>query len=161
MESVGVEGNGYRVNRSRYCSQRDRRKTVRSGGGGTPPSLGSSRRRPRSIINDRRRERRRGRNGGCIVRHGGFDVREVRSGRWRGEAFIRSEGGLGMFQIPLRDPRVFFGRVSLPSDQEGTGRRSSAVAYDLFNFVFFFSINQVRRWRREVLSVDFVFTIRR
>ena len=23
--------------------------------------------------------------------------------------FIRREGGLGMFQIPLRDPRVFFG----------------------------------------------------
>ena len=34
--------------------------------------------------------------------------------------FIRREGGLGMFQIPLRDPRVFFGGVSLPSDQEGT-----------------------------------------
>ena len=75
--------------------------------------------------------------------------------------FIQSEGGLGMFQIPLRDPRIFFGRVSLPSDQEGTGRRSSVVAYDLFNFVFFFSINQVGRWCREVLSVDFIFTIRR
>ena len=34
----------------------------------------------------------------------------------RVELFIRSEGGLGMFQIPLRDPRVFFGRVSFPSD---------------------------------------------
>ena len=66
-----------------------------------------------------------------------------------------------MFQIPLRDPRIFFGRVSLPSDQEGTGRQSSTVAYDLFNFVFFFPIDKVRRWRREVLSVDFVFTIRR
>ena len=32
------------------------------------------------------------------------------------ELFIRSEGGLGMFQIPFRDPRVFFGGVSLPSD---------------------------------------------
>ena len=30
--------------------------------------------------------------------------------------FVRGEGGLGMFQIPLRDPRVFFGRVSFPSD---------------------------------------------
>ena len=39
-EGVGIEGNGYGVNRSRYCSQRDRRKTVRRGGGGTPPSLG-------------------------------------------------------------------------------------------------------------------------
>ena len=74
--------------------------------------------------------------------------------------FIRSEGGLGMFQIPLGDPRVFFGRVSLPSDQEGTGRRSSTVAYDLFYFVFFFSVDKVRRWRREVLAMDLVFAIR-
>ena len=86
-ESVGVEGNGHGVNRSRYCSQRDRRKTVRRRGGGTPPSLGSSRQRPRSIIDDRRRKRRRGRNGGCIVRHGdGFSGREVGSGRRRDEA---------------------------------------------------------------------------
>ena len=35
------------------------------------------------------------------------------------------------------------------------------MAYDLFNFVFFFPIDKVRRWRREVLSVDFIFTIRR
>ena len=75
--------------------------------------------------------------------------------------FIRSEGGLGMFQIPLRDPGIFLSRVSLPSDQEGMGRRSSVVAYDLFNFVFFFSIDKVRRWCREVLAVDFIFTIRR
>ena len=74
--------------------------------------------------------------------------------------FIRREGGLGMFQIPLRDPRVFFGRASLPSDQEGTSQRSSAVAYDLFYFVFLFAIDKVRGWRREVLAVDFVFTIR-
>ena len=65
-----------------------------------------------------------------------------------------------MFQIPLRDPRVFFGGVSLPSDQEGTGRRGSAVAYDLFYFVFFFSVDKVRRWRREVLAMDLVFAIR-
>ena len=25
------------------------------------------------------------------------------------ELFIRSKGGLGIFQIPLRDPRIFFG----------------------------------------------------
>ena len=66
-----------------------------------------------------------------------------------------------MFQIPLRDPRVFFGRVSLPSDQEGTSRRSSAVAYDLFYFIFFFAIDKVRGWCREVPTMDLVFTIRR
>ena len=65
-----------------------------------------------------------------------------------------------MFQVPLRDPRVFFSGVSLPSDQEGTGRRSSAVAYDLFYFIFFFPVDKVRRWHREVLAMDLVFTIR-
>ena len=85
-EGVGVKGNGYRVNRSKNCSQRDRRKSIRRGRGGTPPSLGSSRRRPRSIIDDRRSERRRGRRGGCIVRHGGgCSGRKVRSERRRGE----------------------------------------------------------------------------
>ena len=74
--------------------------------------------------------------------------------------FVRGEGGLGMFQIPLRDPRVFFGGVSFPSDQERTSCRSSAVANDLFNFVFFFPIDKVRRWRRGVLSVDLIFAIR-
>ena len=77
------------------------------------------------------------------------------------ELLIRGESGLGIFQVPFRDPGVFFGRVSFPSDQEGAGGRSSAMAYDLFYFVFFFSIDKVRGWRREVLSVDFVFTIRR
>ena len=75
--------------------------------------------------------------------------------------FIRGEGGLCMFQVPLRDPGIFFGRVSLPSDQEGTGGRGSTVADDLFNFVFFFTVDKVRGWRREVLAVDLVFTIRR
>ena len=75
--------------------------------------------------------------------------------------FIRREGGLGMFQIPFRDPRVFFGRVSFPSDQEGTGCRGSAVADNLFNFVFLFAVDKVRGWCREVLAMDLVFTIRR
>ena len=35
--------------------------------------------------------------------------------------FIQDKSGLGIFQIPFWDPRVFFSRVSLPSDQEGTG----------------------------------------
>ena len=56
-EGVGVKGNGHGVNSSRYCSQRDRRETIRRGRGRTPSCLGSSRRRPRSIINDRRRKR--------------------------------------------------------------------------------------------------------
>ena len=75
--------------------------------------------------------------------------------------FIRSKGGLCMFQVPLGNPRIFFGGVSFPSDQEGTGGRGSAVADDLFNFVFFFAVDKVRRWRREVFAVDLVFAIRR
>ena len=86
-EGVGIEGNGHGVNRSRNCSQRDRRERIRCRGGRAPSSLGLSRRRPRSIIDNRRSERRRGRRGGCIVGHcGGCSEREVRSGRWRGEA---------------------------------------------------------------------------
>ena len=79
----------------------------------------------------------------------------------RVQVLIRHQGGLGMFQVPFRDPGVFFGRVSFPSDQEGMGGRRSAVADNLFDFVFFFSIDKVRRWRREILAVDLVFTIRR
>ena len=75
--------------------------------------------------------------------------------------FIRGEGGLCMFQVPFRDPGIFFGGVSLPSDQEGAGRRSSAVADNLFNFVFFFAVDKVRGWGREVLAMDLVFLIRR
>ena len=47
-----------------------------------------------------------------------------------------------MFQVPFWDPGVFFGRVSFPSDQEGMGRQRSTVANDLFDFVFFFSIDR-------------------
>ena len=76
------------------------------------------------------------------------------------ELLIRGEGGLCMFQVPLRDPGIFFSRVSLPSDQEGTGSRGSAVAYNFLNFVFFFAVDKVRGWCREVPAVDLVFAIR-
>ena len=76
------------------------------------------------------------------------------------ELFIRGESGLGMFQVLFRDPWVFFGRISLPSDQEGTGGQGSAVAYDLLDFIFLFSIDKVRGRRREVPAVDLIFAIR-
>ena len=66
-----------------------------------------------------------------------------------------------MFQVPFRDPRVFFGRIPLPSDQEGTGGWGSVVVYDLLNFVFFFSLDKVRGWRWEVPAMDFIFAIGR
>ena len=108
-EGVGIEGNGHGVDRSKSCSQRDRRETIRRGRGGTPPSLGSSRQRPRSIIDNRRSERRRGRRGGCIVRHGGSCNKSGLGAENGGmKLLIQGESGLGIFQIPFRDPRVFF-----------------------------------------------------
>ena len=35
------------------------------------------------------------------------------------------------------------------------------VAYDLLDFIFFLSIDKVRRWCRKVLAVDFIFVIGR
>ena len=34
------------------------------------------------------------------------------------------------------------------------------VADDLFNFIFLLPVDKVRRWRREVLAMDLIFTIR-
>ena len=42
--------------------------------------------------------------------------------------FIVIEGRLCMFQIPLRYPRVFFGGVTFPLDQEHAGCWSAMVA---------------------------------
>jgi len=84
--------------------------------------------------------------------------------RWGGkggvEFLIVRKGRLGIFEIPLRDPRIFFGRVSLPLDQEEVVSQSSVVAKDLFDLVFFFSLDKIRWWHREVLSVDGVFFVR-
>jgi len=44
------------------------------------------------------------------------------------EFFIVCKGGLGIFEIQLRNPRVFFGGVSFPSDQEEAVGQGSAVA---------------------------------
>ena len=44
------------------------------------------------------------------------------------ESFVCGESELGIFQIPFWDPRIFFGRISFPSDQERSFGWSSAVA---------------------------------
>jgi len=75
------------------------------------------------------------------------------------EFLIVCKGGLGIFEILLRDPRIFFSGVSFPSDQEEAVSWSSVVTKDLFDFVFF-SLDKVRWWCREVLSVDGVFFVR-
>jgi len=76
------------------------------------------------------------------------------------EFLIVCKGGLGIFEIPLRDPRIFFGRVSLPSDQEEVVGQSSAVTKDLFDFIFFFPLDKIWWWCREVLSVNRVFFVK-
>ena len=43
------------------------------------------------------------------------------------KSFIVEEGGLCMFQVPLRDPRIFFGGVTFPLDQEHAGGQGAMV----------------------------------
>ena len=76
------------------------------------------------------------------------------------ELLIVRKGGLGIFEIPLRDPRIFFSGVSFPLDQEEVVGWSSTVVKDLFDFVFFFPLNEIQWWRREVLSMNRVFFVR-
>ena len=56
----------------------------------------------------------------------------ARGGCWgegqRVELFIVIEGGLCMFQVLLRYPRVFFSKISFPLDQEHMGHWSATVA---------------------------------
>ena len=64
-----------------------------------------------------------------------------------------------MFQIPLKDPGIFFSQVSLPLDQERAAGRRSTVSDDLLNFVFLFSIDKVRRWCREILFINGILSV--
>ena len=59
-----------------------------------------------------------------------------------------------MFQVPFRDPGIFFSQISLPLNQEGAGGQRSAVSDDLLNFVFLSSIDKVRGWHREVFFMN-------
>lgn len=65
-----------------------------------------------------------------------------------------------MFQIPLKDPGVFFSGVPFPSDQERAGSWRSAVSDDLLDFIFLLSVDKVRGWYREVLSVYGILFVR-
>jgi hypothetical protein len=51
--------------------------------------------------------------------------------------------------------------ISLPFDKvlEGSGSSMTSVVDDAFNFELLFSINQIRRWTREVWSVGGCFLI--
>ena len=43
------------------------------------------------------------------------------------KSFIVEEGRLCMFQVPLGDPRIFFGGVTFSLNQEHVGGRRAAV----------------------------------
>ena len=97
----------------------------------------------------------RGGHGGLVS----FGRKKQWGGKARVEFLIVCKGGLGIFEVPLRDPRIFFGGVSFPSDQEEVVGQSSVVTKDFFYFVFFFPLDKIWWWRREVLSVNRVFFV--
>ena len=68
---------------------------------------------------------------------------------------------LGSRELSFGKPRVFFGRIILPSDKVLPTERSSFVTNDLLNFIMFLIINEIRGWSREVPSMNFIFMIRR
>ena len=43
------------------------------------------------------------------------------------KSFIVEKGRLCIFQVPLGDPRIFFGGVTFPSDQEHVGGQGAMV----------------------------------
>ena len=63
-------------------------------------------------------------------------------------------------EFHFRKPRVFFGRVSFPTDKILPMGWSSFVMNDLLDFIVFFVINEIRWGRREVPSMYFIFEIR-
>ena len=77
------------------------------------------------------------------------------------EGLILLEGFCGVGEISFGCPRVFFGQISFPSDQEGTVSWCSLVAQDPVNFIFFFFCDKVRQWFLEIWTMYGIFTIGR
>ena len=75
--------------------------------------------------------------------------------------FIVLEEFLGSGEFCFREPRVFFSGVTFPSDKVVPFGRTPFMTDDLFDFVMFFVIDEIRGWRWEVPAVDFIFMIRR
>ena len=68
---------------------------------------------------------------------------------------------LGSGKFHFRKPRVLFGGIALPLDEVLPSGQSSFVTNDLFNFMLFFVIDEIRGQGREVPSMNFIFVIRR
>ena len=81
-------------------------------------------------------------------------------GRTKGVVIILEEF-LGSRELRFRKPRVFFSRIALPLDKVLPTGWSTLMSNDLFDFVMFFIINEIRGWSREVPSMNFIFMIRR
>ena len=63
-------------------------------------------------------------------------------------------------QVLFVDPAVFGSRVACPLDKVLLLSAIDALSNDLFNFIFFFSINKLRGWLRIVSAVFLCFMIR-
>ena len=59
-----------------------------------------------------------------------------------------------MSEVRFGFPGVFRGGISFPGGEITTSARSPSMSKDLLDFVFFFGVDQVRRWRREVGAVS-------
>ena len=75
--------------------------------------------------------------------------------------FIGLQGGRSVFKFHFREPRIFFGRVSFPSNEVCAIGGEISVFQDFLNFILCLSINKVRGWHREINPVGFIFMIRR
>ena len=75
--------------------------------------------------------------------------------------FIFLKEFLGSGEFRFGKPRVFFSGISFPLDKVLLTGLSSFMVNDLLNFIVFFIIDEVRGWSGEVLSVNFIFVIRR
>ena len=75
--------------------------------------------------------------------------------------FIVLEEFLGSGEFCFRKPRIFFSGVAFPLDKVLPSGRGSFVMNDLFDFVMFLVINEIRGWRWEVPAMNFILMIRR
>ena len=73
---------------------------------------------------------------------------------------ISLKGGWGILKLCFREPGIFLSRVSFPPEEVFVIGGRSAVFKDLLEFIFLFSVNNVRGWHWEISTVGFIFFIR-
>ena len=75
-------------------------------------------------------------------------------------SFVLLEDSGSMTEMKFRFPSIFGRRISFPCGQVQSSARGTFVGNNMVNFVFFFSINQVRRRLGEGGTVCFGLVIR-